>query len=293
MTEIAEKDDEQKDAEAEVEEFKDDLGPFVIAAETTRMAMVFTDAKVDGHPIIFANNSFLKLTGYPRNEILAKSFSFLLAQDMQGGDLDAIEAEFAGPGADPEFHYRRKDGSEFWASIFVNPVKDEDGTIVQHFISLVDTTKYRNVQDNAAMLIDELNHRVKNTLATVQSIVTQAVRNASDPQIVRESIETRRRAVAFARPARARQLGRRRPPRSCRAGARTVQRHRRPHRALHDRGRECPAFTQSDAGAWNRVPRTGHQRGQIRRVLERGGDDLDRMGTPNQARGPLAVSHLA
>ena len=46
------------------------------------------------------------------------------------------------------------------------------------------------------MLIDELNHRVKNTLATVQSIVTQAVRNSSDPQIVRESIETRIAALS-------------------------------------------------------------------------------------------------
>ena len=46
------------------------------------------------------------------------------------------------------------------------------------------------------MLIDELNHRVKNTLATVQSIVIQAVRNSSDPQIVRESIETRIAALS-------------------------------------------------------------------------------------------------
>jgi DNA-binding NtrC family response regulator len=36
---------EQKAAEFEVESFRKDLGPFVVAAETTRMAMVFTDAK--------------------------------------------------------------------------------------------------------------------------------------------------------------------------------------------------------------------------------------------------------
>jgi two-component sensor histidine kinase len=41
------------------------------------------------------------------------------------------------------------------------------------------------------MLIDELNHRVKNTLSTVQSIVWQALRNASDPAVIRESIESR------------------------------------------------------------------------------------------------------
>jgi two-component sensor histidine kinase len=68
--------------------------------------------------------------------------------------------------------------------------------VVQYFVSLVDTTRYKLAQNNAAMLIDELNHRVKNTLATVQSIVIQAVRNASDPKIVRESIETRLAALS-------------------------------------------------------------------------------------------------
>ena len=41
------------------------------------------------------------------------------------------------------------------------------------------------------MLIDELNHRVKNTLATVQSIVAQALRNEADPVVIREAIESR------------------------------------------------------------------------------------------------------
>jgi hypothetical protein len=59
MSEIANKSVEQKDAEAEVESFREDLGPFVVAAETTRMAMVFTDAKEADNPIIFVNDSFL------------------------------------------------------------------------------------------------------------------------------------------------------------------------------------------------------------------------------------------
>lgn len=45
MPEINDKSDEQKHAEAEVESYREDLGPFVVAAETSRMAMVFADAK--------------------------------------------------------------------------------------------------------------------------------------------------------------------------------------------------------------------------------------------------------
>ena len=78
MSEITKKSADQKVAEAEVESFRKNLGPFVVAAEATRMAMVFTDATEPHNPIIFANDSFLSLTGYDRDEVLGKSFNFLL-----------------------------------------------------------------------------------------------------------------------------------------------------------------------------------------------------------------------
>lgn len=196
MSDKAYKDQEQKVAEAEVEEFAEDLGPFVIAAETTRMPMVFTDAKKPDNPIIFANDAFLKLTGYDRDELLAQDFNFLLARPTDRLDLDQIEEAFATGEDNTEVRYRHKDGSKFCATIFANPVRDENGEVVQHFVSLVDTTRHERARENAAMLIDELNHRVKNTLATVQSIVTQAVRNSSDPEIVQESIEMRIAALS-------------------------------------------------------------------------------------------------
>ncbi|MDQ3080243.1 MAG: PAS domain-containing protein [Pseudomonadota bacterium] len=197
MSDKAPKDTEQKAAEAEVAEFKEDLGPFVIAAETTRMPMVFTDAKVGGNPIIFANDSFLTLTGYDRDEVLAKDFNFFLPSGVNEKVIEQLKKAFCDqPDNLSTIRFERKDGSEFWADFFTNPVVDDDGAIVQHFISLVDTTLYQLAQRNAAMLIDELNHRVKNTLATVQSIVAQAVRNSPDVQTVKESIETRIAALS-------------------------------------------------------------------------------------------------
>lgn len=196
MSDKAHKDQEQKAAEAEVEQFKHDLGPFVIAADTTRMPMLFTDAKKPDDPIIYANDALLKLTGYDRDEMLAQNFNFLLADSTERSDLGEIEGALQGTEADPEIRFRHKDGSEFFATIFVSPVPDKHGEVVQHFVSLIDTTNHVRAREHAAMLIDELNHRVKNTLATVQSIIIQAVRNSSDPQIVRESIETRIAALS-------------------------------------------------------------------------------------------------
>jgi len=186
------KTEEQEDAEAEVKDFKDNLGPFVVAAEKTRMAMVFADAKESNKPLIFANDAFLELTGYARDEVLGQDFDFLLAHGADAESLATIESEFREDSkGGSEVRYRRKDGSEFWAGVFITPVRDSDGTIVQYFASFVDLTKHKDDQAQSRMLIDELNHRVKNTLATVQSIVWQALRTASDPKAIREAIETR------------------------------------------------------------------------------------------------------
>jgi PAS domain S-box-containing protein len=183
---------EQKAAESKVEGFKEGLGPFVVAAETTRMAMVFADAKRPDNPIIFANDSFLSLTGYDRKEVLGKSFNFLMAHIADADALARIKAEFQG-GSDcgVEVLYRRKDGSEFWAALFVSPVRDESGDIVQYFASFANLTKHKEEQAQSRMLIDELNHRVKNILATVQSIVFQALRTSADPKVIQASIESR------------------------------------------------------------------------------------------------------
>ncbi len=197
MHNIADKSIEQKDAEAEVKQFHDDLGPFVVAAETTRMAMVFTDAKEPGHPIIFANDSFLDLTGYTREEVLGQDFNFLLAHAGDGAARSRVETAMGGD-ADgvSEISYRRKDGSEFWAGICISPVRDESGAIVQHFVSIADLSIHKDAEVQSKMLIDELNHRVKNILSTVQSVVWQALRTESDPKVIREAIGHRLSALS-------------------------------------------------------------------------------------------------
>jgi len=186
------KSEDQKSAEAEVETFKDDLGPFVVAAETARLAMVFADACETDYPIIFANDAFLELTGYTREEVLGQSFNFFMAHVADEEALALIREQFEGLAeTDAEILYRRKDGSEFWACLFVSPVRDDDGDIIQHFASFVDLTAYKDEQAQSRLLIAELNHRVKNTLATVQSIVSQATRTNADPQAIKKAVESR------------------------------------------------------------------------------------------------------
>lgn len=192
MLKIDQKSEDQIVAEKDVEGFREELGPFVVAAEITRMPMVFTNAKQPDNPIIFANDSFLALTGYARDEVLGQSFNVFLEHASVPEMLEKLKSAFSDASEDMlESTCNRKDGSVFWAAILIGPVRDDDGTIVQNFISFTDLTKQKAELAQSRMFIDELNHRVKNTLSTVQSIVSQALRTARDPNAIREAIESR------------------------------------------------------------------------------------------------------
>jgi PAS domain S-box-containing protein len=198
MSEIARKSEGQKTAESEVDGFRQDRGPFVVAAETTRMAMLFTDAKAANRPLIFANDSFLQLAGYDREEVLGQSFDFLLGRPADPAALSQVEAAFAGSSeSNFEICFRRKDGATFWAAVFVSPVRDKGDDVVQYFASFVDITQHVQEKDHLRFLLAELNHRTQNTLATVQAIAVQTLRGAADKDVV-DTFEGRILALAKA-----------------------------------------------------------------------------------------------
>src|SRR6476646_3798239 len=149
------------------------------------MPMVFTDAKASHHPAIFVNDSFLSLSGYDREELIGRNFNFLMAQPGYPEALKKVEVAFkASSDTDPEIRFRRKDSSLFWATIFISPVRDESGDVVKHFISFVDTSRQKQEEDRLRDLLDELNQRTQNTLATVQAIAVQTLTGAVDKALV-------------------------------------------------------------------------------------------------------------
>jgi PAS domain S-box-containing protein len=176
---------QRKAAEAELEGFRKQLGPFVAAAETTRMPMVFTDAKAPDSPIVFANESFLAMAGFTREELLGQPFSFLLAQRREPTASTAILAAVDDTtNSCSDACYRRKDGTAFWATTFVGQVLDKRGGATHRFISFLDLTKHLKEEERLRLLLDELSHRTQNTLATVQSIAVQTLRGAADDAVV-------------------------------------------------------------------------------------------------------------
>lgn len=69
----------------------------------------------------------------------------------------------------------RDDGAIGWVASHAAPIFDEAGSITEWFGSAVDITGRKRSEQHRKLLLNELNHRVRNTLATVQSIAMQTL----------------------------------------------------------------------------------------------------------------------
>jgi PAS domain S-box-containing protein len=85
----------------------------------------------------------------------------------------------------------RPDGTRRWFAPYPTPLRDSAGTMTGAINMLVDITERKEAERQQKLLIDELNHRVKNTLVTVQSLITQAARNTRDVGEFRKAVEGR------------------------------------------------------------------------------------------------------
>jgi len=89
---------------------------------------------------------------------------------------------------------QRKPGAPLenvWLTFIYQPIRDASGAVKGIFVQGHDVTENVRAAERQKLMIDELNHRVKNTLATVQSIAMQTARSHEDPRTFAESFQAR------------------------------------------------------------------------------------------------------
>jgi PAS domain S-box-containing protein len=97
-----------------------------------------------------------------------------------------------------EFRIHRPDGAVRDILSHSKFVSEPDGRATRVIGVFDDVTERRQAAQRQQLLINELNHRVKNTLATVQSIAAQTLRSAPDLPSAREAFEARLMALSAA-----------------------------------------------------------------------------------------------
>jgi PAS domain S-box-containing protein len=118
-------------------------------------------------------------------------------------DLPVFQAEldrvFAGTDElATEYRVRQPDGSVRWVMARGRLVRDAEGTAIRFPGASVDITERKQAEERQRLLMQELAHRVKNTLAVVQALSSQTLRGGGTITEMREAFTARLLALAQA-----------------------------------------------------------------------------------------------
>lgn len=143
------------------------------------------------------NEGAERIYGYTANEVLGQSLSILLPRE-RADDLRMIVERGRRPRvAEPFVMERvRKDGTRIMIASTVSPVRSPAGKIIAVSAVERDITVQKHAEERQRVLLAELNHRVKNTLATVLSLLRQSLRHATNMKEFSQAFEGRVRALA-------------------------------------------------------------------------------------------------
>lgn len=124
-----------------------------------------------------------RIFGYTTDEAIGQPITMLIPADHIDEEPQILARIRRGDHVD---HYetirQRKDGTRINISLTVSPLRARDGRIVGASKIARDITEIKRQQEQQAILVHEMRHRIKNTLTTVQSIATQTLTDISGEQ---------------------------------------------------------------------------------------------------------------
>ena len=150
------------------------------------VGITIADAQPDDQPLLYVNEAFEELTGYPSDEVLGRNCRFLQGEESEPEPVRTMrEAIHDEEPVSVELLNYRQDGTEFWNRVDIAPIRDDTGD-VSHFVGFqTDISERKRAEFAARQRADELEHlleRIEGLLGDVTSAVVEAP--------TREAIET-------------------------------------------------------------------------------------------------------
>lgn len=187
---------------------------FALAFESSPTPMVVTNPNRGDNPIVWANSAFLKLTGYEREELYGRNCRILQGPLSDPGIVERMrQAIRAGEPVECELFNYRKDGTPFWNGMTINPVRDAAGNTLFFYSAQADMTEKQRLEvalkssnddlerqvgertaalqqalEQKTALLHEVDHRVKNNLQVVSSLMLLKARRTA-PGDARDALQ--------------------------------------------------------------------------------------------------------
>jgi two-component system CheB/CheR fusion protein len=147
--------------------------------------------------IVQWNRGSEELYGYGRDEAIGQRKENLLRPEIPGSSFDELKQSLLKDGRwSGEILHHTKDGRELIVDSQIELVSVDQRRLVLE--STRDVTDRKRLEIRQKMLLDELSHRVKNTLTVVQSMARETLRNTTSAKAFVASFEGRLSALANA-----------------------------------------------------------------------------------------------
>ena len=167
-----------------------------LIVESARDYAIFT-TDLEGR-ITTWNRGAREVLGWDEAEAIGRPNAILYTpEDHLAGIPEAEMAEALAEGrAEHDRWHLRAGGSRIWGTEVVTPLQDGNGKTHGFLKILRDRTTQKREEEQRRLLLAELNHRVRNTLAIVQSFVAQTARGTESATVLRDALGTRLDALA-------------------------------------------------------------------------------------------------
>jgi PAS domain S-box-containing protein len=140
--------------------------------------------------VVFVNEYVEQLLGYDHDELLGQSAEVLVPERLRVEHAEMRRAFAEGPrdrpmGMGRDLVALHRDGSEIPVEIGLKPMRHEGRDYV--LATLVDIRERKRLEDRQRLLIGELNHRIQNLFAVVQSVALSSLRGDRSIMDAREA----------------------------------------------------------------------------------------------------------
>ena len=145
------------------------------------------------------NSGATQLYKYESDEMVGQSIDAIIPLELRPQEAEILAKLRSGERVkNYETERVSKDGRRVSISLSAASLRDEKGNVIGMTKVARDMTERKQAEQLQFLLLNELNHRVKNTLATVQAIAHQTVRSARSPEEFATSFTARLQALSKA-----------------------------------------------------------------------------------------------
>jgi PAS domain S-box-containing protein len=148
---------------------------FYTLLESSPNGLLVIDAEAR---IVFVNEFAERMLGYGRDELLDKRVETLVPERFRISHMELRRAFTSVPrdrpmGMGRDLWARRRDGKEIPVEIGLKPIRSEGHDLV--LVVLVDISARKRIEERQRLLIGELNHRIQNLFAVIQSVALHSL----------------------------------------------------------------------------------------------------------------------